>query len=166
MSKPDLPEKPPFQRPAKRHLIHKKELESRYYSDRVIAPLAAWVHGHRGAMAEVIRRLGHFMGKPVQRKAVQRWLSLDPDERVEPSLGYGLVLMRIIKTMRSEYQAGIAPQYTTGAIQVDPTSVKADDEDLPPSEGEEDQPSEQPDEEKRTDKSVQFFVRRRKRRSR
>jgi hypothetical protein len=154
---PELPERPPYQKPARRHIISKKELDSRYYSDRVIAPLAAWVHGHRGAMAEVVRRVSAFMGKSVHPYIVTRWLSLDPEKRTEPSFGNGLVLSRIIKTMRTEYRTGISPQYTTGPIQADPTTVKPDDEDLPPvEEGTEESPPPEPE---RTKKALQFRVR-------
>lgn len=152
--KPDLPEKPPYQKPSRRHIISKKELESRYYSDRVIAPLAAWVHGHRGAMAEVVRRVSAFMGKPLIRQTVEKWLSLNPEKRREPTLGYGLVLIRVIRTMKTEYKTGISPQYTTGGIQADPTLIKPDEEDLPTEEEEEDQaPPPQP-----TNKTLHFHV--------
>lgn len=138
--KPKLPESPPYQKPKARRqrVITKKELDSRYYSDRVIAPLAAWVDAHRGAAVEVTRRVSSFLGKKINRQQVARWIAMDPDKRVEPTFGNGLVLVRVIRTMRSEYMAGIAPPHTTGPLQVDPSLVTPDEDDLP---------SEEPDQE-------------------
>lgn len=126
-------EEPPYQGGRKRHIVSRKEMDSRFYSDRVIAPLAAWVHQHKGALAEVAKRMSAYMGRSVSYQQVQRWLSMNPDTRTEPSFGAGMVMVRVIKTIRTEYQTGIAPPYTTGPLKVDPTSIKPDEGDIPES---------------------------------
>ena len=128
----DMPEQPPYQKGRRKmRPITKKELDSRFYCDRVLSPLASWVHGHRGAMAEVIRRVASYLGKPIQRQQIERWLNRDDQQRVEPSFGHGLVLVRVIRTMRSEFTAGTAPPFTSGALTVDPSLIEVDKDDLP-----------------------------------
>jgi len=128
----DMHEQPPYQKNTRKlRPITKEELDSRFYSDRVIGPLLAWVHGRRGAMAEVIRRISSYLGKPIARQQIGRWLNRDSAQRVEPSFGHGLVLVRVIRTMRSEFNAGTAPPYTSGVLTVDPSVIDVDKDDLP-----------------------------------
>lgn len=111
--------KPPYIGKRKRHIIPKEERGSRLYSDRVIAPLGAWVRGHRGALNEVASRMSSYLGWRISRTQIARWLEADPNKRVEPSYGAGVVLVRVIKTMRSEYINAISPALTTGKFRIE-----------------------------------------------
>lgn len=49
---------------------------------------------NRGTAKALRERMSQALGKPVHRQIVEGWLHADPDRRVEPKLGLGLILMR------------------------------------------------------------------------
>lgn len=85
-------------------------------ADRVLAPLGAWINSHRGATPELIIRFYLRTGRKISRQTLWRWFHADPARRMEPSLGNGLMAIRLIREMRSEYNTLIAPAGSTGPI--------------------------------------------------
>lgn len=81
-----------------------------------IAPIAAWVARHHGALAELARRLSKKAGRTIQYQYVQQMLALDPDKRVTPSYGMGIMLVKTAKEMMQEHNAALEGPYHTGPL--------------------------------------------------
>lgn len=67
-------------------------------------------------MSELVYRFELVTGRAMGRGGIWRWLSNNPDVKVEPSFGNGLVLCRLIRDMRREYITMIAPPGATGPL--------------------------------------------------
>lgn len=67
-----------------------------------LEPLAKWVRESelakkRKAWAELLKFITREIGRPVVRSGVEKWLSANPETRVIPNFGFGLVLLKARK---------------------------------------------------------------------
>lgn len=71
-------------------------------SDKALAKLAKIVHERRGGLTELAQRVSKRAGYEVQRQHIATWLDVDVDERSQPRLGMGLLLIQIGEEMAAE----------------------------------------------------------------
>ena len=99
----------------RKQVMKEIEKDTKFFSDCALGPYAAWVNDHRGAAAELARRMSKILNKDIRPPHICRWINKDPDKRVEPSLGYGVLMIDLIRKMQNEYRLG-HEAYTTGPI--------------------------------------------------
>ncbi len=61
-----------------------------------VQPIVDYCERHRGARSEIARLLNGSMPQP----RVSEYLSADPERRVHPSLGAGLLLLRAFEAVK------------------------------------------------------------------
>jgi hypothetical protein len=66
-------------------------------TNKAFQPLIDFCHANRGAITRLKKRFDHVTGREWRRHNFERWLHPDPDSRVEPSYGSGVLLVAIGK---------------------------------------------------------------------
>lgn len=64
-------------------------------ANEALSALIEAVNGDFGAKTELAQKISAETGQEVPRQRIQLWLHPDPEKRVEPMLGMGLLLLRI-----------------------------------------------------------------------
>lgn len=77
-------------------------------ANEVIGPAIDYAAKNRGTMGALAERLSARLGYKVHRQLVQGWLHPDPERRIEPKLGLGLVILAECRGMM-EGDEGISP---------------------------------------------------------
>lgn len=68
-------------------------------SKDALQPLIDYCESTYGAKAVIHREMEKLAGKSIVRPSIDRWLHPKPEERVEPSLSYGLMLLQIAEKL-------------------------------------------------------------------
>ena len=63
-------------------------------ADEFLAPVRAWVRGEHGALTKLADKISELADGKIHRQTVGRWLHSKPEERNQPTLGAGLLLVR------------------------------------------------------------------------
>lgn len=82
-----------------------KDKASSKVANEKLEPLIRYVHGRRGAITEVVRRLSARTKKQWRRENAERWLHPDAKKRTQPLFGVGLLLMEIGQELLAEQEA-------------------------------------------------------------
>lgn len=70
-------------------------MKTKAVSDTALQPLIDFVNAENGRKAQLARLLGEAMGTEVHRQLVEGWVHPDPNKRVEPRMGLGIILLRV-----------------------------------------------------------------------
>lgn len=73
--------------------------ETRNVAIEAIEPFAAFCNKTIGTKAELAERMTAVLGYKIHRQIAEGWVHPDPEKRVEPKLGQGLVLMHVAALM-------------------------------------------------------------------
>lgn len=84
-------------------------------SDTQLAPLVAWAHSNRGAIGRIADRMAAKSGNAVNRHMVGRWLSPEPEKRIQPSHGYALLMADVVAELQDEDRAAAGAAETATA---------------------------------------------------
>lgn len=71
--------------------------------EAVIKPIILRCRERRGFATLLIRQLA-LLGHPVKRQAFSRWVHRDPEKRIQPSLGAGLMLLQAATMAEREWE--------------------------------------------------------------
>lgn len=71
-------------------------------SDTQLAPLVAWAHSNRGAIGRIAEAMAKKSGNAVNRHMVGRWLSPEPEKRIQPTHGYALLMAEVVAELQHE----------------------------------------------------------------
>jgi hypothetical protein len=71
----------------------------------VLEPIVAFAKDNRGFVSELTRRLARscVTDRPISTMHVGAWLRADPEERVQPRLGMGLILIDAATKLMAEW---------------------------------------------------------------
>jgi hypothetical protein len=64
-------------------------------SNTALQPVIDYCQQHRGSTMEIRRRFCRATGREWPKNTIMRWLHRDPDRRIEPLFGSGLLLLHI-----------------------------------------------------------------------
>lgn len=64
-------------------------------SETALAELIIHCNANPGAKSELALKMTEAVGYTIQRQVVEGWMHKDPEKRVEPKLGMGIVLLRV-----------------------------------------------------------------------
>lgn len=70
-------------------------MNTTHVSETALAPLIKYCNENPGAKSELALKMTEAVGYTIQRQVVEGWMHKDPEKRVEPKLGMGIVLMRV-----------------------------------------------------------------------
>ena len=81
--------------------IKRYKLPTEEWAYRTLAPIRAFLQRHHGSMAALIREYNRRVDNKIRHIEMIRWLNPDPEKRVEPKFGAGLVLLDAFKSVQA-----------------------------------------------------------------
>lgn len=80
-------------------MIFMNASKTKLVADTALGPLIEHVNKTPGAKADLTRRMEAILGYEIARQVVEGWVHPEPDRRVEPKLGLGIILLRVASDM-------------------------------------------------------------------
>lgn len=71
-------------------------------ADDFLAPVRAWVHGNHGATTKLAAKLSEIAEGEIHRQTLGRWLHSKTAKRNQPTLGFGLLLVKAYEALATE----------------------------------------------------------------
>lgn len=79
-----------------------KDVVTTRVANRELEPIIRHVRAKKGGVVRMLKALNRRTRKNWQRANLERWLATDPEKRIQPLFGVGLLLVQIGKAIIAE----------------------------------------------------------------
>jgi hypothetical protein len=88
----------------------KPKTETRNVAIIALDPLAEFCNANVGSKIDLANRMTDALGYKIHRQIAEGWVHPDPDKRVEPKLGQGIVLLLVgAEMMKGSKRLNLGP---------------------------------------------------------
>ena len=71
-------------------------------AEKALRPVRKFLFKEAGNARRLASRLTEVTGEAVYRQSIEGWVHPDPEKRVQPRLGMGLVMLETVKRLEAE----------------------------------------------------------------